>query len=299
MLFFVEPQSAGPLGVGAGRRAVRSATSSYEKKPWKDLPRHSGVVETEFVRPVLLGENGLPYRVLPVREAVLPLEGSDLLDGESPRLDMYPGLAAWWRDAEQAWDEHRTSERLALLAQIDYHRKFTDQLPLSPLRVVYSASGIHIAAALTDNRNAVIEHSLYWGTVSGRDEGYFLCAVINCPELTQLVRPLMSHGKDERHIDKQVWKLPIPMYDPANETHQRLAELGRLEAEAVAALDLDEHGNFITLRQLVRRELANRETAAEISEVVTELLGQAQRVWEDLAAEWVTGLVLAVAARQP
>ena len=272
MLFFVEPQPAGPLGVGAGRRAVRSASSSYEKKPWKDLPRHSGVVETEFVRPVLLGENVLPYRVLPAREAVLPLEGSDLLDGENPRLDMYPGLAAWWRDAEQVWNEHRTSERLTLLGQIDYHRKFTDQLPLSPLRVVYSASGMHIAAALTDNRNAVIEHKLYWGTVSSRDEGYFLCAVLNCPEITQLVRPLMSYGKDERDIDKQVWKLPIPMYDPANETHRRLSELGRQEAETVAALDLDEHGNFITLRQTVRRELASHAAATEISDVITELL---------------------------
>lgn len=273
MLFFVEPQPASPLGTGAGRRAVRSATSSYEKKPWKELPRLSDVVESEFVRPVLLGENVLPYRILPAREAVLPLEGSDLLDGESPRLDMYPGLAKWWRQAEQVWNEHRTSERLTLLAQIDFHRKLTDQLPLSPLRVVYSASGMHLVAALTDNRNAVIEHSLYWGTVSNRDEGYFLCAVLNCPEITQIVRPLMSYGKDERHIDKQVWKLPIPMYDPARQTHRRLSELGRQEAETVAALDLDEHRNFITLRQHVRQELASRETAEEISNIVTEMLG--------------------------
>ena len=59
----------------------------------------------------------------------------------------------------------------------------------------------------------MIEHKLYWGTVSNRDEGYFLCADINRPELTQLVRPLMSYGKDERHIDEQVWKLPVPTYD--------------------------------------------------------------------------------------
>ena len=273
MLFFIEPQPAGPLGVGAGRRAVRSATSSYEKKPWKELPRQPGVVETEFVRPVLLGENVLPYRVLPAREAVLPLEGNDLLDGEDPRLDMYPGLAAWWRQAEQVWNEHRTSERLTLLGQIDFHRKLRDQLPLSPLRVVYSASGMHIAAALTDNRNAVIEHKLYWGAVSNRDEGYFLCAVLNCPEITQLVRPLMSYGKDERDIDKQVWKLPVPLYDPANETHRRLSELGSQEAETVAELELDEQANFIKLRQLVRRELASHEAAREISDIVTELLG--------------------------
>jgi len=56
-LFFVEPQPDSPLGLGAGRRAVRSMRSSTEKKPWKELDPMKGVVETEFVRPVLLGEN--------------------------------------------------------------------------------------------------------------------------------------------------------------------------------------------------------------------------------------------------
>ena len=60
----------------------------------------------------------------------------------------------------------------------------------------------------------------------------------------------MSYGKDERDIDKQIWKLRIPMWDPANQTHRRLAELGWSESETVAALDLDEKGNFVTLRCL-------------------------------------------------
>jgi hypothetical protein len=39
VLFMVEAQDAGPLGLAAGRRRVRSARSSTEKTPWKDLPR--------------------------------------------------------------------------------------------------------------------------------------------------------------------------------------------------------------------------------------------------------------------
>jgi len=50
----------------------------------------------------------------------------------------------------------------------------------------------------------------------------------------------MSYGKDERHVDKHVWKLPFPTYNPANETHRRLSELGRQEAATVAALDLED-----------------------------------------------------------
>jgi len=32
----------------------------------------------------------------------------------------------------------------------------------------------------------------------------------------------MSYVKDERDIDKAVWKLPMPTYDPTDETMPRL-----------------------------------------------------------------------------
>ena len=60
MLFFVTRQAAGPLGMAAGKVAVRSLQRTNDKKPWKELAALEGVVETEFVRPVLLGESVLP-----------------------------------------------------------------------------------------------------------------------------------------------------------------------------------------------------------------------------------------------
>jgi hypothetical protein len=83
----------------------------------------------------------------------------------------------------------------------------------------------------------------------------------------------MSYGKDERDIDKHVWKLPIPLYDPADAVHQRLSELGRHEAQLVTALNLDERGNYVILRQHVRQALAVGSSAEEVTEIVTELLG--------------------------
>lgn len=222
VLFLVQPQPASPLGLGAGRRAVQSVRSSTEKAPWKNLPDMTGVIEAEFVRPVLLGENVIPYRVLPSREAVVPLEGNRLLDSNDPRLDLYPGLAEWWGRSEHLWNEHRSSDRLTLRERLDFRRGLSEQLPLAPLRVVYSKAGMHVAAALVNTPNAIIDHKLYWGTVTSQAEGWYLCAILNSPELTQLVRPLMSYGKDERDIDKHVWKLPIPLYNPADIIHQRL-----------------------------------------------------------------------------
>ncbi len=272
VLFFVESRSAGPLGLGAGRRSVRSARSSTEKRPWKDLPRLEGIVESEFVRPVLLGESVLPYRVLPPCEAVLPLEGTELLDGDHPHLDSYPGLADWWRQAEQMWTDHRASDRLTLLERLDFHRGLTAQLPTRPLRLVYGASGMHVVAALVETPSAVTEHKLYWGSITGYTEGLYLCAILNNPALTELVRPLMSYGKDERDIDKHLWKLPIPLFNSGNPAHRRLAELGAQEAELVAALDLDETRNFVALRRYVRSALAASPYAAEAGGIIEDLL---------------------------
>ncbi|MFJ1543334.1 N-6 DNA methylase [Micromonospora chalcea] len=273
LLFFVETDSGGRLGLSAGRRSVRSARSNLEKAPWKDLPPLHGVVEMEFIRPVLLGESLVPYRILPAREAVLPLEGPMLLTSADPRLDYYPGLADWWSQAEALWKLHRRSERLTLAEQLDFRRKLTAQLPTQPLRLAYGASGMHVAAAIVEDATAIIEHKLYWVPIATLDEGLFLCAILNSAALTDLVRPMMSYGKDERDIDKQLWNLPIPRYDAANATHQRLAELGRDQGQAVASLSFDDGMNFVTMRRRIRAELARHPTAQETEAIVTELFG--------------------------
>jgi hypothetical protein len=85
--------------------------------------------------------------------------------------------------------------------------------------------------------------------------------------------PANTWRRCERHVDKHLWKLPISLYDASNNDHQRLAELGRREAEHVADLDLDERANFVQLRRQVRAALAGTPTALEIAELVEELLG--------------------------
>jgi SAM-dependent methyltransferase len=274
VLYFVEsqPKPASPLGT-AGRRAVQSLRSSTEKPPWKHLDPMKGVVESEFVRPVLLGESLLPYRVMPAREAVLPLYGDELMDTSDPRLDEFEGLAKWWTDAEEIWNTYRSSERFTLRQRLDFRRGMTDQVPASPLRVAYPKAGMHVCAALVTTPNAIMDHKVIWGTVNTEAEGLYLCAILNCPDLTRLVRPLMSYGKDERDIDKHPWELPIPLYNPEDATHQRLTEIAKLQAEAIATLDLDEGGNFITLRQHVRDVLNSHPTAEELSDLVTVMLG--------------------------
>ncbi len=274
VLFMVSKQKAGMLGVPAGRARVRSQRSATEKAPWKDLAALEGVVETEFLRPVFLGENVLPFRAMEPALGVIPWDTRGLLSPATDGIERYPGLAAWMRRADDIWQANRSSERLSLIERLDYHRELSRQFPTHRQRVVYTKSGMHLAAARVANRRAVIDHTLYWATAADDDEAFYLCAILNASRITQLVRPLMSYGKDERHIDKHIWKLRIPEYDGRQTLHRELADLGREAEEAVAALEL-RAVHFATQRRQVREFLDASGRSAAIDAAVGRLLSEA------------------------
>lgn len=272
LLFFVTRQAAGPLGLPAGRVLVRSLKRVNDKRPWKDLPALEGVIETEFIRPVLLGESVIPYRIAEKFEAVLPRDNMGLMDAHTDRLDAYEGLAAWWRRAEATWEKHRSSEKLTLNQQLDYQSKLAKQFPIQPERILYTASGMHLAAARLSDRRAVVEHSLYWATAASRAEAHYLVAILNSVAITELVRPFMSYGKDERHFDKNVWQIPVPLYDPTDDLHSRLAARGAELELAIATLPLDPARHFAAIRRDIRGFIAESEAGRDVEALVEELL---------------------------
>ncbi len=275
VLVLVEPAPSSPLGAGAGRRAVRSQRSANEKKPWKDLAPLTGNVERPFVRPVHLGHTVLPFRPLAPHLAVIPWDGQRLLDGTGDRLDLYPGLAAWWRGAERIWAAHRASPGMSLLDQIDYRRKLRGQLPAPSHRVVYAKGGMYMAAAIISDPNAIIDHKLYWATAASIDEARYLTAVLNSATLLEMVRPLQSRGEhNPRDFDKYVFQVPIPLYDSESEQHRELASLAE-RAEAVAnAIELPTV-SFQTQRRRIRQALEDDGVAQKIDDTVRLLLAPA------------------------
>ena len=276
MLFVVEKVPPGPLGVAVGKAVIRSARSAEEKAPWKDLPALEGVVETEFLRPLYTGKSLLPYRIRAPFLAVIPWCVRFLMDGASERIDHFPGLARWWRGAEEVWTKYRSSERLTLLEQLDYRRKLTGQFPLQPERVIYTASGMHLTAARLQEQRGIIEHSLYWSKVVNADEALYLCAILNSARVTELVRPLMAYGKDERHFDKHLWRLPIPRFRARDSLHGELATLGGQAEAELATLELDESKHFAAQRRAFREYLEGSTVGRAIDALVTRLLDDSQ-----------------------
>jgi SAM-dependent methyltransferase len=271
-LFLVDQRSGGPLGTGANRVAVRSFRRARERKPWKDLPSLAGTVERRFVRPVYLGDSVMPFRCLPPLHAVVPWDGQRLLSGEDERLDLYPGLSRWWRQAESIWNDNRTNEHYSLARRLDYHRGLTLQFSTNAYRVVYPKSGAYLAAAIVSDVEAIIDHKLYWGPVPSLDEARYLTAILNSTTLTMAVRPLQARGQhNPRDFDKYVFQLPIPSYNAGDGIHQRLVDLAA-HAETVAAATVLPDTRFETQRRHVRETLVEDGAAVEIDGLVKQLL---------------------------
>ncbi len=256
------------------QRSVRSRRAPQEKLPWKSLPPLRGVVEERFVRPALLGESIVPFAVVTTFQVVIPyVEGAGLME-PSNMLGDHRGLDHWWDEASKLWDRNKSpATKLSLLERFDYYKNLSDQFPSRRYRVVYSASGNSLAAAVITDERAVVEHKLYWAPVESIKEGRYLCAVLNAPCYTALVEPYQSRGAfGPRDFDKYVWVLPVPLFDASDRLHRHLAELGQ-EAEQVAStVSAPPKGGFQAHRRLVREALASAGLAAEMDDAVKRLL---------------------------
>jgi len=273
LFVFVERRKLGRLGVDPSAPFVVSRRNNQEKRPWKDLPNIENRVEAEFLRPVLLGESILPYRLFTRFEGVVPItnEGK-MLDAAAALARGDDGLYGWMKKSEAAWNSHRAAE-VALVQQLDYYGKLVAQFPLSALRVVYAKSGTQPAATIVRDVKSVVENTLYWCPASSEAEASYLCAILNSETARKRVEAYQARGQwGARHFDKVIFNLPIPRFDAKNKTHAALAKAA-LEAEAAAAaVEWGETVKFQRARALVRGALAENGVAQRIDDLVARLL---------------------------
>ena len=272
LLIMVEPGKEPPLGVGQGRRPVRSSKGIYGNKPWKSMDDLEGVIESQFIHPVLLGESVMPYLQRTPLEAILPLRKGKVMRDEE--IGDHDGLRRWWHEARQLWDEHGEGEH-SLDQNIDHYRKLTSQFPISPIRVVYGASGMHVTACRVTDPQAIVEHQLNWAAAQTIEEARYLCSVLNSVAVTKAVEPFMTSGKGGgRHINSYLWNVPIPLYDATDQLHTTLADLGDQAEQFVSELDIKPSKAHGSMRAKIRKQLADSEIGQSIEESVNTLLSE-------------------------
>ncbi len=277
MLCLVERRQMGRLGVDPSAPLVASRRNGQEKKPWKGLPAIENRVEAEFLRPVLLGESILPYRVFRSFEGVVPVgEKGGMLDAEAAANCGFEGLRGWMRKAEALWQANLENGVVSLVDQWNYYNKLSVQFPIASLRVVYAKAGTLPAACLLRDRRGVVDHKLYWMAPADETEGRYLTAILNSETARARVERYQSRGQwGARDFDKVMFNLPIPRFDVKKALHRALAEAAA-EAEKVAArVELPEGAKFQRARGLVRAALKEANVAQKIDNLVAKLLGAA------------------------
>jgi hypothetical protein len=276
--YVVEREATSRLGDNPAAPRVRGRISSIDKTPWNTVEASRGAVETDFLRPVLLGESIAPFRLLRPALAVVPATAEILLDAATAADSGYRHLATWMRDIEGKWTTHcrRGADglpRMTLKERLDFGKGLSRQLPVGGLKVVYVASGTALSSATTDEGGIIVEHGAYWSAVRSLDEARYLTALLNSGIVVPRIVSMQPRGAGgPRHFDKLVWELPIPEFDSHQSLHRQLSDAA-IEAERVSGLvELREGVYFTTQRRAIRDALAENGIAAVIDALVTRLL---------------------------
>lgn len=274
LLFTVQEGQTGRLGTNPTAPLVESRRTSLEKLPWKGLPALRENVESEFLRPLYLGESITPFHVLSPIMAVIPWDepNGGILDSAEAQARGYAHLASWLRKAEQLWARHGSTRR-TLKEQLDYYGQLSAQFPIRPLRVIYSKAGTFPAACLLSDSHSIIDHTLYWVGVDSQYEGLYLLAVLNSETARKRAEGLQARGQwGARHFDKVILSLPIPPFDRSNTLHMSLSNAAAHAEHVASAVNIQNDIHFVTARRRIRAALHEDGIAQRVDNLVRELL---------------------------
>lgn len=276
MLVLVERKSSGRLGSNPEAPLLVSRRSTLEKAPWKEVRSVENKVEKQFVRPVLLGESILPYRVFQPFEGVIPVtDDGNVLSAETSANLGFADLPDWLRKAETIWNSEGKGNR-AFAEQLDYIGQLSAQFPLPEVRVVYAKAGSQPAAYVVRDDKTVIDHMLYWAKPTSIDEANYLCSILNSETCRARAEQFQAKGQfGARHFDKVIWNLPIPRFDSKIKLHRDLADAGKTAETVAGSVTLKEGEKFQRARKRVRDALIENGIADTIEKLVEKLLGPA------------------------
>ena len=292
--YFVE-ETINPSVVRAGQTiTVNPRRGSQDKKPWRSLDLAAiteQTIEVQHVFDVHLGETLVPYAILAPLRAVLPFKRSDA--GLPADIEGVGGVDLGalgqrmrdrWQAVSRLWEENkRPVNKLNLLGRLDYHRELSAQLAWQrnpgdrPVRVVYSGYGAPTAALIHDI-DVIVDYKLFWIACKDTIEAHYLLAIINSDALYELVTPLMSKGQfGARDLQKHLWKLSIPEFDPDDPVHAAVAAAGEAVAQGAAAQlsQLHQERDRVTVtiaRRELRRWLRESPEGQAVEDVVSALL---------------------------
>jgi len=169
---------------------------------------------------------------------------------------------------------------------LDYRRKLSTQ-KRAEYKVLYPTSATYLCSCIVEDKpisfeaegqsveiqGFVAESKEYYYETANKEEAYYLAAVLNSPIVDELLKPMQSRGLwGPRDIHKKVLEIPIPQYNPSDENHQALSQLGEHCTQKVEQLlpQLTKSRSIGHTRRLIKAELKTK--LEEIDKLVKILL---------------------------
>ena len=264
-LLRVDPEKTEP----AGQNRVIFATLPSRKGVWKDFSMENAVAEAECLQSIVFPEDIAPFRVLKTSVVAIPPRGVILSGGSSAQVAGFQHFGRHWFRADQAYRERRSANGPAtLIEMVDHMGKLTSQVRDYPKwRLVYPKSGSSLFGTVVDGR-VLVDNACYYINVSQTQEADYVCAILVADSLQATYR---ESRNTDRHFDKHPWRcVPIAKFDPANELHSTVANLG-LRATAIAT-EVPVSGRATKMRDAIRVALREDGVMDEIDRCARELL---------------------------
>ncbi len=288
-LWFVQPVTSA-YGTNQAKPALETHPEAQKtaKKPWQNI-HIKGEVEAQYLYATILGRQLLPFGHTELSLVVLPLEdkpaGLSMINQAMAQGKGHSGLNEWLKQVDKLWANGRKERSPKdAYSRLDYQHLLTSQHPTGYHTVMYNRVGTNLASCVlsptTENspevaginaRGFVADVDTFLYQTKEGNEAHYLCAFLNAPYVDETIKPHQTRGQwGARDITRRPFEVvPIPKFDPADDRHQKLAELSKECHQKVKQLKL-EGKNIGNLRGKVRKALAKE--LAEIDKLVKNIL---------------------------
>ncbi|PKL82443.1 MAG: restriction endonuclease [Ignavibacteriae bacterium HGW-Ignavibacteriae-3] len=218
------------------------AIKADSKVPWKGLD-FSGRIESKFLFRTALSKSILPFALFEPALIVLPItiKQNDLNKKEihlhsanELMSEGYLNASRWFKNNENTWDLLKTekSKEMSTNKRIDFQRGLSEQNLDAPYLVLYNSSAKDANATIVFRKKIdlefLVESVTYVFYTNKIEEAFYLVSYFNSNIPNQRMKDFQAKGLfGERHVHKRILDIYFPKYDEADETHLRLAELGK------------------------------------------------------------------------
>ena len=201
--------------INPDERIFKKAKEPWTKKEFKDV-----VIEKDFIFKVIKSTELVKFGIFDSYQTFLPLSNDDL----SYNYDNLPQNAKIFYDKINKIylkNKKATTKNKSLMENLDRWGKLINERQKSNIKVVYNNSGSILSSAVIQGTVLVTGDLSFYAT-DKLDEAYYLSSVLNSPLMTNQIQI----RKSSRHIFKLPFEVNIKKYNPSNEKHKKLAELG-------------------------------------------------------------------------